>query len=180
VARDLLANLILRLRRLLGDAAAIEVHEGRVSLAAGRVWIDVSSFERNADKALAKGPDAGAAAERALALYGGGFLADEPDLPGTHELRERLNGKFARLIAEWGAVLERAGEHAAAAQLYVRAVEAEPAMESLHQGLVRALAAQGRRPEAAAAYRRLQRVLEAAAQTPSRETEALGSALIGG
>lgn len=180
-ARDLLANVILRLRRLLGDPAAIEVHEGRVSLSPERVWADVRSFERFADRALAAPEREGEAAERAIELYAGAFLADEPDLPGSHELRDRLSGKYLRLVSERGLRLEGGDKTAAAAHLYARAVEAEPAVESFHQGLMRTLAAQGRRAEALAAYRRLERMLQQTFQSrPSRETQALHSALLAG
>jgi hypothetical protein len=130
-AHDLLSNNLFRLRRLLGLAEAIEVREGRVTLRPDLVWIDARSFERAADRALAGGDGA----ERALALYRGPLLADEPDLPGAHGPRERLRGKFLRLAERKAAQLSQSGEQSAAEALYARVREAEPDAALVRHGL---------------------------------------------
>jgi ATP/maltotriose-dependent transcriptional regulator MalT/DNA-binding SARP family transcriptional activator len=137
VARDLLATSLLRLRRLLGRADAIAVHDARVSLAPEIVWTDVRSFERLADEAARAPASAADATRRAIALFRGKFLRDEPDLAGAHEIRDRLSSKFLRLVSRRAAQLEDLQDHAAAAALFDQAIDAEPSIEAFHEGLAR-------------------------------------------
>ncbi len=134
---DLLATALLRLRRLLGCPEAIELREGRVSLGHQTVWTDVRSFERLANEALRAPTGATEASVRALDLYRGGLLVNEPEVTGGHVLRDRLRAKFMRLVSRRARQLEEALDFEAAAALLESALAAEPSIEAFHESLHR-------------------------------------------
>lgn len=155
---------VLRLRTLLGDAGAIVQRGGRVSLDAERVWVDVFAFDRALAAADAAAHRHDAAAEdaplqRALDLYGGAFLAEDEGESWPVAARERLRGRFIHALARHAEQLEAAGEETAAIAAYLRGIDADPAIESFYQGLMRCYDRLGRRSEAIAAYQRLRQIL---------------------
>lgn len=175
-ARTLLATALHRLRKLLGDAEVIQLHEGRVTLDAQRVWVDAWAFER-----LAASPADPAWTRRALALYHGSFLVDEPELPWAVKLRERLRAKFMRLLTAEAQRLEQTGESLPAAALYARGIDADPLGEVFYQGLMHCYRQEQRTAEAIAVYRRLRQTLSVTlGVAPSPASEALYRELIDG
>lgn len=164
-AQKTLQITVRRLRELLGSAEALRVHDGKLTLEAGRCWVDVWALERalnRARDALAHGIWDGAG-QQALAeaqrLYQGPFLADEPEQPWLIGRRERLRERLLRVLDSAGQHLERAGRFPEAQALYEQAVDVEPLAEELYRRLMVCLSAQGQRAEAMEVYRRCRRHL---------------------
>lgn len=107
-----------RLRDLLGSAEALRVQDGKLTLDAGRCWVDVWALERALNRALNRARDALAhgvwdgAGQRVLAeaqrLYQGHFLVGEPDQPWLIGRRERLRERLLGALSNAGQQLERA------------------------------------------------------------------------
>jgi hypothetical protein len=92
-----------RLRRLLGDPAAVVRRGGRASLDPDRVFVDawaVEGLAARAEALRARGDLAQAlrAAAAAAELYRGDLLADS-DEPALAEPRARLRDRVGRLAA---------------------------------------------------------------------------------
>jgi DNA-binding SARP family transcriptional activator len=145
-----LAATVLRLRTLIGDAAAIVQSGGKLSLDRRRAWVDAFAFEQ----AVASG-----ARERALRQYEGAFLAGDEGEAWPVAARERLRGRFIHALAEHAGQLEQAGDFEGAVRAYLRGLDADAAVESFYQGLMRCYAQMGRRGEAIGAYQRLRQIL---------------------
>ncbi len=151
-ARNSLSVTVLRLRKLLGSNEAIVYQGGKVSLNAELCWVDAWAFERQ----LA---DSGSDLHAVLALYGGNFLPEDEGESWSVPPRERLRGKFIDALSRHGATLETQGELAGAVQCYLRGIDADPIVESFHQGLMRCYEHLGKRSEAFSVYRRLKQTL---------------------
>jgi DNA-binding SARP family transcriptional activator len=155
-----LAATVLRLRALIGDPGAIVQGGGKLSLDRRRVWVDAFAFEN------ARG--------RALELYEGAFLAGDEGEAWPVAARERLRGRFIHALAEQAGQLEHAGDLQGAVHAYLRGLDADSAVESFYQGLMRCYAAMGRRGEAIGAYQRLRQILSITlGLTPSATSERL-------
>ncbi len=159
-AQKTLQITIRRLRELLGSAETLRVQDGKLTLDAGRCWVDVWALERMLNRVrdtLAHGVWDGAG-QRALAeaqrLYQGHFLVGEPDQPWLIGRRERLRERLLRVLDSAGLQLERARRFSEAQALYEQAVDVEPLAEELYRRLMLCLSAQGRRAEAMEVYRR--------------------------
>jgi DNA-binding SARP family transcriptional activator len=175
-ARASLATAVHRLRKLLGSAETMQLHEGRLSLDAKRVWVDVWAFER-----LSAGEPDSRRTARALALHQGCFLASDSEYCWSDRLRERLRTKFIRLLGDEAQRLEQAGEAPAAATLYARGIETDSLAEAFYQGLMRCYRQQERNAEALAVYRRLRQALSVTLGiAPAPASEALYRMMIGG
>jgi LuxR family transcriptional regulator, maltose regulon positive regulatory protein len=161
-----------RLRTLIGDPDAIVQHGGVLSLDSSRVWVDAYAFE---DLLARKAP---VDAQDLLALYRGGFLAEDEGEPWAVTARERLRGRFIHAAGEAGQRLEAAGQPAAAIECYLRGLDADPVIEQFYQGLMRCYVTLDRPSEAMAAYQRLKRVLSVSlGLKPSAQTERLADRL---
>lgn len=171
---------VLRLRALLGDAAAIVQKGGKVSVDLERVWIDVFAFERALSAAGPRLRDSTArtSLERALELYGGAFLPQDEADAWTVATRERLRGKFINAVGELAAALEGSGDFDGAIAAYLRGLDADAVVEPFYQGLMRCYGRLDRRTEAIAAYRRLKQILSVTlGLAPSAATEKLYQSL---
>lgn len=183
-----------RLRKLLGHDDAVLLELGRLSLNPQRVWVDCLAFEQLADSvgmpgatalatafATALPPTLRAAAERALALYGGPFLHGSDDEAWQLVYRSRLASKFKRLLTLLAQAATARGDGAAARALLERGLEFDPLAEDLVRGLMRELIASG---EQAAALAVFERCREAIAQRlgakPAPSTLALVAHIRGG
>lgn len=151
-ARNALSITILRLRKLLGSNEAVLHLGGKVSLNPDLCWVDAWMFE-------ARIADTESADRKALSLYGGNFLPEDEDESWSVAARERLRGKFIHALSAQAAALESQGDVSAALQSYLRGIEADPIVESFHQGLMRCYEQTGKRSEAFSAYRRLKHTL---------------------
>jgi DNA-binding SARP family transcriptional activator len=170
-----------RLRKLLGEEAALVLTEGKLSLDPQRVWVDAWAFERlvakldgmGREKGTAQSADANELAEELLRLYPGHFLAEE-EAAWALAPRERLRSKFLRACSGLSAMLESADRAEDAVTLNRRALELDPLAEPLHQHLIKNLHALGRNAEALQAYRRCRELLSITLGVePSPATQAL-------
>ena len=161
-ARNAQSITILRLRKLLGSNESVLQQGGKVSLNPELCWVDAWVFE-------ARPADAESAIRKVLNLYGGTFLPEDVDAPWSVPARERLRGKFIHVLSAHGAALESQGDEAGALQCYLRGLDADPIVESFHQGLMRCYERLGKRTEAFSAYRRLKHTLSVVLGVPASD-----------
>src|SRR6185503_11252040 len=170
---------VLRLRKLLGGNDSIIVNDELISLNPQKCWTDIWAFERRiaqtegaeAEPGL---PPAGAAAT----LYRGNFLPADAEEPWTVKARERLRGKFVRLVEAVGLEEEKAGRWEQAIALYLKGLEADDLSEPFYQGLMRCYRGLGRHAEAMNAFRRLRQLLSVVLGiAPSASTQAIAHSL---
>lgn len=130
-------------------------------------WYDVSAFEQ----AVRAG---GETARRALDLYRGDFLTEEPYVDWVLRERERLRSLYLNTLTAWLDEQVEAGAWREGAELARRILDLEPWLEEVWRALMTCLARLGRRSEALQAYqacvRALDKELDAA---PSAEAQAL-------
>jgi len=145
-----------RLRRLLGDDAAIAIDAGRLSLNPRLVWVDCLAFEALVDAlpAATLAPAQQAAAERALALYAGAFLGNEEDHGWQLVHRERLASKHRRLVRALVAQARARSDVSFARATLERALELDPLDEDLLRELLQLLADAGEHGAALVRYER--------------------------
>lgn len=154
-----------------GRASVVLARHGGYTLNDDEVWIDADEFETQVDAgvaALSQG-ERGAAVdhfERAVALYQGDFLADEPYAEWALVERERLRAlveKPLRALSE----LHRDDPDAAAGYLE-RLAQMEPFDGEVQRELLSLWVRQGRRSRASRHYRTFQqRLLEEFGERPS-------------
>jgi LuxR family maltose regulon positive regulatory protein len=158
-ARNALSITVLRLRKLLGSNESVLQQGGRISLNAQMCWVDVWVFE-------ARLADTGFDSQNVLALYGGTFLPEDEGESWSVASRERLRGKFIDALSRYGTALEAEGDLLGAVRCYMRGIDADPIVESFHQGLMRCYERLGKRTEALSVYRRLKHTLSVVLGVP--------------
>ena len=172
-----------RLRRMLGDDEALVLRDGRLTLNPARVWVVTWALEQLFDEfdATLRGADACANetlrrawVERALELYRAPFLPDESEQPSYIACREQLRARLLRFLARVARGWEEAGASEAAADCYLRFIEADELYEPLYRQLMLCYKRGAAPIEAVAAYERLRTILSARLKVlPSPETQAL-------
>ncbi|HEX7271271.1 MAG TPA: BTAD domain-containing putative transcriptional regulator [Casimicrobiaceae bacterium] len=176
-----------RLRRMLDDDDALVLRDGRLSLDPSRVWVDTWALAQlldDFDTAL-RGNDACAdetlrrdAVERALELYRGPFLPDESEQPSYIAHREQVRGRLQRFLARIALGWEKVGAPRAAADCYLRFIDADELSEPLYRQLMLCYQRCGASVDAVAAYERLRTLLSTRMKSmPSPETQALYASL---
>lgn len=183
-AQQALATTLHRLRKLLGNEAAIDVEAGALSLQPDCAWTDALVFERIADRAEASWSAGAESAKRdseaALSLYHGPFLAAE-EAPWALGARERLRAKFLRLSRLLADRCEASSDWPGAIRVYERALESDNLVEDLYRRLMRCHIAAGQRAEALVTYRRCRNLLSVVlGLQPAAETQALYRQIGGG
>ena len=151
-ARNALSITVLRLRKLLGSNESVINQGGKVSLNPEICWVDTWVFEDRFS-------DPGFDSQKVMALYGGTFLPEDEGESWSVAPRERLRGKFIDVLSRYGATLESEGDLLGAVQCYLRGIDADPIVESFHQGLMRCYEQMDKRSEAFSVYRRLKHTL---------------------
>ncbi len=171
---------ISRLRKLLGDARALVIEDGKLGLDPSRVWVDVWAFDAAVDELQrelrgdARVHVIDALGDRVLRLYRGSFLENEPPQRWLLPARDRWRNRFVRTTADAGGHWERLERWAEASRLYERGIEVDMLAEDLYRRLMRCLLAQGRPADAASVYRRCRDTLSMQLGiAPSSATEAL-------
>jgi DNA-binding SARP family transcriptional activator len=172
---------------MLEEDDALVLRDARLSLNPGLFWVDTWALEQvfaELDGALrAPGPhgtDPGFSelAEEALALYRGPFLPDESEQPSYIACREQLRARLLRCLARLARRWEEAGKPEAAADCYLRCIEADELCEPLYRHLMLCYQRHGELGEALGIYERLRTVLAARLKaTPSPETQAVYASL---
>jgi DNA-binding SARP family transcriptional activator len=176
-----------RLRRLFGEDDALSLRDGRLGLDPGIVWVDVWALERviaDLDEAV-RGPAGGDStgelrvlADEALALYRGAFLPDESEQPSYLACREQGRARLLRCLARVARAWEEAGQPEAAADCYLRFIDADPLYEAPYRNLMLIYQRSGELPEARATYERLRTMLSAKLKImPSAESQAVYAGL---
>lgn len=151
--RNLLDNTLHRLRHLLGGDDAIVLHHGKLTVDVAVCWVDAWAFERLVGAAQSATPPAHAA-EQALQLYLGDFLAHEAPRPWTQAYRDRLHGSFLQLVGTHAARLDAAGCWAAAVACCERGLAIDPLAEALYLQLMAGHMRRGAAADALRVYAR--------------------------
>ncbi len=177
-----------RLRKQFGDEPVLLVQAGELQLNPALCWLDTWAFERRCADLLVLIRRAGeegaaeviAAAEAALAVYGGALLAGDAHARWANAPREQLRVLLLRTLAESAEFLTARGDHGSVVTLYRSALAREPLLEPLYRALMQALAAAGRGVEAIEVYERCRTTLDAESKTaPATATYDLYRALGG-
>ncbi len=167
------------IRQALGDRGArspfLLVTRNTVRFQCDRnAWVDAAAFE-----AACQCPDL-AQAETALRLWRGGFLEGavanvSPPFEEWVRLQQgRMERALATLLQRLGRRYENLGDPHRACSMAVRRAELDPWDEEAHRDVMRLLAADGRRHQAAAHYEAYRTALAHGADLkPAKETTAL-------
>lgn len=150
-ARKAMSTALYRLRSMLGEQAIL-LESGRMRIDARTVWVDLHAFET-----AARSRDS---AQEALALYTGGFLADE-DEGWVVSARHRASELYRELVRARGEQLLVTGGWRAALALFHEGLAHDPLAEVFYQGALSACRAGGLRAEASAIYQRCRSELTA-------------------
>ena len=162
-----LTTTLHRLRKILGDDAALIVSDGALSLNRHLFWIDCWAFDQQTAACMSlisagADPEAiGTAAQRALAYYRGPLLAADLDAPWAVAPREQRRNQLLRVVTGCAQALEKEGAIERSLELYRHALECEPHAEALHRRLMIGLKEAGRRAEAIEAYHACKATLQA-------------------
>lgn len=191
LAHNALKTNLLRLRRLMGNDRALEVHEGAVSLNHRYCWVDTWALKLKAGRfeaVLKENPEAAidengeniALAREFIDLYGGPFLPGEENLPWIQPLRERLRERFAALVIMLGTRLEATGEWEKAAEYYQLPLSRDEVCdEELYQRLMTCHYRLGQHSRGVEVYKRCKNALARMLLIkPSPKTEAIYRDLI--
>ncbi len=123
----------------------------------GPLWVDVDAFEAAAGAAA--GSDDPVRYRAAIALYTGELLPEDRYEDWAAERRERLRGVYVGLLLQLARLHQARGEHLLAIDVLGRALDAEPAHEEAHAGLMRAYALSGQPHLARRQFERLREAL---------------------
>ncbi|HUN33280.1 MAG TPA: BTAD domain-containing putative transcriptional regulator [Trebonia sp.] len=179
-----LHTALRELRRALGSPHWVVYGGGRYTFNRELSFAcDVDEFESALSAAGQASPAAAALPmlQRALAAYGGDFLAGlacgEWGLARREELRRRFESALLAVARLHGA----AGRHQAAASAFRRVIEHEPLNETAHRGLMTCWDALGETARAVRHYAELTALLrDRVGVDPAAETAALYARLVGG
>ncbi|TVM00743.1 MAG: hypothetical protein CV080_06505 [Candidatus Kuenenia stuttgartiensis] len=191
MAHHAFESTLYRLRRLIGNDAAIKLQGGHLSLDSRYCWVDVWVFERLLEEIAGASvsekpvplvrPDVLKLFEKAFDLYKGCFLPADISCLWTVSIRKSLQKKFFRLVMLSGNYLERAKQWQMAVEYYERAIEIDNLAEEFYQRLMMCHHMLDKRLEAVKVYHHLRNALSSVYQiTPSPETEALYRSILSG
>ena len=160
-----------RLRRILepdlkqrSESSFISLKDNLVSLDLSRCRVDVNEFLAACDEVrqLKRDDDDHlllSACRRALDLYRGDFLPEEPYLGWAELKRVALKDQYIAVLMEMVRLFERKGDLEEATRHCGSVIHADPLGEQAHQHLMRLLHRQGRRSAALKVYRDLAETL---------------------
>ena len=175
--RNALHSALRQLRRTLGDAGWVGFTDGRYGLDESRpLDCDLREFEQALAEARAARPPAAALThlQRAIAVYGGDFLAGST--PGEWAVTRRagLRRAYERALGAAGRLLVADGRVREAVDVYQRAIAHEPLDEAAHRALMECWAASGQTARALGHYSELTELLRAQlGSVPAAQTTAL-------
>ena len=129
------------------DSQFILTHGQQVHLRApGKLWIDVEAFEQAAAEALKSSETQ--AYEKALALYEGDLLIEDPYENWTTERSEDLRALRQDLLARLASLYEGEGEYQRSIERLKEIVTLERSNEGAHRQLMQLYALMGNRQQA--------------------------------
>ncbi len=177
-----LHTALRELRRALGDPGWVVYADRRYALSAARPRdCDVDTFSqalaaaRNARPAAAALPEL----QRAVAAYGGEFLAGMAAGEWAQARREELGRAFESALLAIGRLHAAAGRHQAAATAFRRVITQEPLNESAHRELMVCWERLGETARAVRHYEQFQEMLrDQVGVPPAAETTALYERLL--
>jgi two-component SAPR family response regulator len=172
------ATTLHRVRKMLGNEKAIVLRDQELSLNPRLCWVDTWAFERLAGEVSAVqtllDDSAVRAGERALALYSGPFLGTHDAKSWALPARQRLRGKFVRLVKALARHSRDVEDWEGSVALYEKGLDVEPLVEEFYRRLMICYEYLGRRAEALAVYERGREILEATLGAGlSREAESI-------
>ena len=146
-----------RLRKMLGHEQALTIRNGKLNLDPALVWLDVRAFDscfNQLSPVIADSikPEQVSLYERAIALYKGGFLPADKAESWSLDCRERLRGRFVRLVVALGSFWEHDQKYEQALECYRHSLEVDAPSEELYRQLMSCLAMLDRHAEALAVY----------------------------
>jgi DNA-binding SARP family transcriptional activator len=157
-----------RLRKLLGEGDFLVQREGKLRLAADRVWIDLDDWEARLRGALAQQAEDGLRAlERAFLDFPGAPLRDGRGAAWAVPAIERVREAYVDAADRLGRRNAAQGRHAQARACYLRALEHYPDSARLYECLIRGCIAQADAAGALDDYSRYERTRRALAQPPA-------------
>ncbi|MHB8534049.1 MAG: AfsR/SARP family transcriptional regulator [Sulfuricaulis sp.] len=182
-ARQAFDTTLHRLRKILVNDQALQMHDRKLSLDSRFCWVDIWAFERlfsESETLLANpatDPDGVTLAhltERVSALYHGPFLGKGFGAAWSVSSRERLRSRFLRHIVSAGARWQQLGNWDRAIECYRIGLEIDDLAEQLYQNLMMCHHQLGQHSEALAVYRRCRFILSVVLGiAPSSSTEIL-------
>ena len=146
-----------RLRKMLGHEQALSIRNGKLNLDPALVWLDTRVFESYFDRLspVAKDyicPEQVPLYEKAIALYKGSFLPAEKTESWTLDRRDRLRGRFVRLVVALGGFWEQHQKYEQALECYRYSLEVDTPSEELYRQLMSCLMTLDRHAEALAVF----------------------------
>uniref|UniRef100_UPI00261D5058 AfsR/SARP family transcriptional regulator n=1 Tax=Trebonia sp. TaxID=2767075 RepID=UPI00261D5058 len=178
-----LHTALRELRRALGDPDWVLYSGGRYSFNRVREHdCDVDTFEAALASASRARPAEAALPDllRAIAAYGGDFLAGMTAGEWAQSRRDELSRRFESALLAAGRLQAAAGRYQAAVTAFRRAVEHEPLNESAHRGLMTCWERLGENARAVRHYEELAALLhEQVGVPPAAETTELYRRLLG-
>jgi predicted ATPase/DNA-binding SARP family transcriptional activator len=178
-----LHTALRELRRALGDPEWVRYSGGRYSFNRARQYgCDVDTFEAALAAANRARPPAAALPDlqRAIAAYGGDFLAGMTAGEWAHGRRDELRRRFETALFASGRLQAAAGRYQAAVTAFRRAIEHEPLNESAHRELMACWEQLGETARAVKHYEELAALLkDQVGVPPATETTALYERLTG-
>ena len=173
-----------RLRQLLGNGKAVQVHEGQMTLDDRTCWVDVWAFEqllKQAETQWKKGQveEGAQLTENALEIYKGPFLRQDVKESWALSMNERLKTKFMFYISKLGDHWQKAEQREKAVKCYLRGLEIDDLSEDFYRALMLCYQKLDRRAEAIAVFRRCERILSNTLHIePSAKTQSIYKALV--
>jgi predicted ATPase/DNA-binding SARP family transcriptional activator len=178
-----LHTALRELRRALGDPEWVIYSGGRYSFNRARQHeCDVDAFEAALAAANRARPPAAAVPDlqRAIAAYGGDFLAGMSAGEWAHARRDELRRRYETALFASGRLHAAAGRYQAAVTAFRRAIEHEPLNESAHRELMACWEQLGETARAVRHYEELAtRLRDEVGVPPAAETTALYERLAG-
>lgn len=165
---------LLRLRRMLGDHALLQLDGTHLVLDPALCWSDVNALAATDWSPAPLAHDAGALvalSQRLLHLVRGPLL-DGLDTPWAMAARERARRRFVLTLQPIAERLEVLAP-AEAARLYERALQTDPLAESLARRLIALHLSRGDRTEALRAWQQCKALLTLHGEAPAPATLAL-------
>jgi LuxR family maltose regulon positive regulatory protein len=175
---------LYRLRQLLGNEKAVQVHEGQMTLDDRTCRVDVWAFEQLLEQAetqwkKGKVEEATQLTEKALEMYKGPFLRQDVKESWALSMSERLKTKFMFYISKLGDHWQKAGRWEKAVKCYLRGLEIDDLSEEFYRSLMLCYQKFDRGAEAIAVFRRCQRILSNTLHIePSAKTQSIYKALV--
>lgn len=141
MAHSAFSTNLNRLRLILDKKESIRHFDGRLTLNRKYCWLDTWALEARLEEAMVKWDKkdregATAAYQKALSIYKGHFLADDPLQHWMVPLRERLALRYLHTLLGLGKIWEEEGGFEKAIELYEKGLTTDNLEETFYQRLM--------------------------------------------